>query len=215
MAAFYVEAIRARQPSGPYFLGGWSLGGVVAFEMARQLRARGESVALLALMDSYAPSSADTQTFDDAELLTAFLLDMCRVRGTDLSAAPLDFAAQLRQLDPPRRVERLLEEARRQGLLPVDADAAHLSRQLETFKANHHAVRNYTPQSYDGHVVLFRAESEEEPAADPSRGWRKYVGNVEVHDVPGDHYSILNQPQVGMLAAGVKSYLDETRAVLV
>jgi aspartate racemase len=57
MAAGYVAAIRAAQPDGPYLLGGWSLGGVVAFEMARQLTAQGHAVALLALFDSLAPAA--------------------------------------------------------------------------------------------------------------------------------------------------------------
>src|SRR5204863_9063960 len=52
MACYYVETLRRRQPEGPYMLGGWSMGGLIAYEMAQQLRSRGEEISLLALLDS-------------------------------------------------------------------------------------------------------------------------------------------------------------------
>jgi amino acid adenylation domain-containing protein len=76
MAARYVEAVRAVQPAGPYLLGGWSMGGSVAFEMARQLKARGEEVALLALFDSRAPAGSPPPAEDHAALLRHFAQDI-------------------------------------------------------------------------------------------------------------------------------------------
>jgi len=57
LASFYLESVRSVQASGPYALGGYSMGGVMAFEMARQLQAQGESVALLAILDAWSPGS--------------------------------------------------------------------------------------------------------------------------------------------------------------
>jgi pristinamycin I synthase-3/4 len=69
MASLYVQAVRAEQPRGPYYLGGWSFGGLVAYEMALQLEAAGEEVALLALIDTHAPGRRSERDLDDARLL--------------------------------------------------------------------------------------------------------------------------------------------------
>ncbi|HEU4322800.1 MAG TPA: amino acid adenylation domain-containing protein [Roseiflexaceae bacterium] len=91
MAALYIEAICAQQPAGPYLLGGWSLGGVVAYEMARQLQARGEEVALLALIDTEAGSIGQAPLeADAAEWLSAmFAHDLARTQGDAVAAEPL------------------------------------------------------------------------------------------------------------------------------
>ena len=83
MAALYLEAIRAQKPAGPYLLGGWSLGGVVAYEMARQLQAQGEQVALLALIDTDASSIGQAPPeADAAEWLSAmFSHDLASTQG--------------------------------------------------------------------------------------------------------------------------------------
>ncbi|MCP4659450.1 MAG: non-ribosomal peptide synthetase, partial [bacterium] len=74
MAELYLEAVRAVEPAGPYRLGGWSMGGVVAFEMARQLAAEGEEIELLALIDSFVPHSDEAD--DEALVLAYFARDL-------------------------------------------------------------------------------------------------------------------------------------------
>jgi amino acid adenylation domain-containing protein len=215
MAASYVEAVRARQPRGPYFLGGWSLGGVLAFEMARQLRSQRESIALLALIDSWAPSPGAMPEYDDAEILTEFFLDLCRIHNRNISVSPETLIAELRPLGSRHQLEHLLDRARRLDVLPSDADLPQIGRLLETFKANLQAVQHYAPQSFDGCLILFRADDEDQALVDSSLGWRELARQVEVQSVSGDHYSILNPPHVRTLAEGVKNYLDETQPVLV
>jgi thioesterase domain-containing protein len=212
MAASYLEAIREVQPRGPYFLGGWSMGGVLAFDMAAQLRSQGESVALLALIDSWAPSAELNTSFDDAAVLTEFFLDLCGVQGRSLSASREALAAELRQLESHRQLEYLFDRARRQKALPADADASQLSGLLETFKANVQALRRYSPQSFDGRIALFRASDEQMASPDSSHGWASLARRVEVRPVPGDHYSMLAQPHVSTLAEEIGRYIDEAQA---
>src|SRR6185503_2382423 len=77
MAAHYLEAIRSVQPDGPYLLGGWSMGGVVAYEMAQQLAAQGQQVSLLALLDARPLTSAEAAAqWDELTLLTNFARDL-------------------------------------------------------------------------------------------------------------------------------------------
>ena len=116
LSALYVEAIRAVQPRGPYALGGWSLGGVIAFEMARQLERQGERVELLMLLDSY-PPDADEPMPDEAGRLAAFSeslgvhwrelrVDIERVMqlsGVDRWAYVLECARSAAVELPPRR----------------------------------------------------------------------------------------------------------------
>jgi pristinamycin I synthase-3/4 len=210
MAASYIEAIRARQSHGPYLLGGWSAGGVVAYEMARQLRSRGEKIALVALIDSWAPSPSGRRDFDEAELTTAFLLDFLRISGIDVSISKEQFASQLRLLKEEQQSEYMLNELREREVLPAGTDLRQLQRLVDTFKANHLAVAGYRPRDYDGRVVLFCAEFEQYGCADPSRGWGRLSRRFEMQSVPGDHYSILARPQIAALAATIQRYIDES-----
>jgi thioesterase domain-containing protein len=212
MAASYVEAIRARQPVGPYLLAGWSAGGVVAFEMARQLRSRGEAVALLALIDSQAPSAGVAPTLDDAELLANFYLDLRRTVRSDQPVSAADLAARLRSLRPHDRLGYLLEQAREHETLTGDADASQLRRLLKTFKAHHESLRHYGPQSFDGRALLFRAGREADGSGDRSFGWEGLARQVEVHFVDGDHYSILTGPRVRSLAERIERYIGRGQA---
>ncbi|MES1243430.1 MAG: amino acid adenylation domain-containing protein [Acidobacteriota bacterium] len=82
MAALYVEALRAVAPEGPYRLAGWSMGGVVAFEMARQLREQGSEVELLALIDAFAPVGPHRpRGLDEPSLAAAFRRDLAGLHG--------------------------------------------------------------------------------------------------------------------------------------
>jgi amino acid adenylation domain-containing protein len=214
MAASYIEALRSRQSHGPYFLGGWSLGGVLAFEMARQLQERGEAIALLALMDSWAPLPEAKRSVEEAEVLAEFFLDLCRIGRRPLSISTEQLSAQLRQLEPERQLQYLLEQAQPQGLLPTDSDVSQIRRLLQTFKANHQAVQRYTARSFDGRIILFRASPEDhQPETDFSLGWRELARHVEVQAMPGDHYTMLSHPQVEVLAESIKTHLDVAQSL--
>ncbi|MDY6804445.1 MAG: amino acid adenylation domain-containing protein [Cyanobacteriota bacterium] len=191
MAACYIEAIQTVRPNGPYYLGGWSFGGVVAWEMARQLQASGQEVALLALIDSYAPTTPHEE-MDDAFITNSLSNDLGAIFGSEFSISD----SQLQQLKPEEQLGRILTEAKRLNILPPDIGMEQMGRLFEVFKANLKAMYDYGPLPYSGRTVLFSASDEA-----PERGWSSLAaGEQEVYTIPGDHYEILREPGVGVLA---------------
>jgi thioesterase domain-containing protein len=202
MAAIYLEEVRRVQPEGPYRIGGWSLGGVVAFEMARRLREGGEEAALV-LLDS-APEMPAAAT-DDVDLLLDIVAYVANLWGKDLSLARPD----LEPLDPEARLDRVLDLLRSADFLPPGAGRDRLRRALAVYRANLVAVRSYRPQPCHGGAVLFRAaEAPGAPAAD--LGWSHFLtGPLEVETVPGHHLNLLAEPNVQVLAERLRHCLNE------
>ncbi|MDQ1592737.1 MAG: hypothetical protein QOG71_3364 [Pyrinomonadaceae bacterium] len=210
MAAYYVDAVRSVQPDGAYLLGGWSLGGVVAFEMARQIRELGQEVALLALLDSPAPVRP-LDDLDEVTLLAGLAADL---------ALPIS-EEDLRRLEPERRLLHLLEQGRQQRLVPLDYDLAQARRLLHVYQTNVRALSNYQPQRSTQRVTLFRAsesaatdvDNPPPSAIDPDLGWTALSTHpVDVRHVPGDHVTMITEPHVESLAAQLKRSLAEAQA---
>ncbi|MFP5287990.1 MAG: thioesterase domain-containing protein, partial [Thermoanaerobaculia bacterium] len=184
LAALHVEAVRQVQPEGlraRYRLAGWSMGGAVAFEMARQLAERGERVELLALIDTASPLLWRREPEpDEAGLVALFALDLARLAGgpvPDADLSGLDLA-------------KVLDLAKEAGVLAPGVELPELHRLFERFRANRRAMSGYEPLPYPGAAVLFRAR--ERQAGDPALGWRGLVFELSVQEVPGDHYSCLH-----------------------
>jgi amino acid adenylation domain-containing protein len=194
MASYYLEWVRAVQAEGPYQLGGWSAGGVIAFEMAQQLQAQGQEVALLALIDSHAPAGAEPEP-DDLKLLGGFALDL----GLPLQRLRLD-SDHLATLGADERLTWILQEAQRVQVIPGDVELPQVRRLFHVFKYNVQAVRQYVPRAYAGPVVLFKAQ-EQRGDFEPDLGWRAVTaGELAVQTVPGDHYTLVREPHVAALA---------------
>jgi amino acid adenylation domain-containing protein len=204
MAAAYLKAIRKVQPHGPYQLSGWSMGGVIAFEMARQLAAAGQQVALLALIDAFAPTlQEDTGKVDNRTLLYEFTRDL----GIPLSQ-PTFSSDQFARLNGDEQLASLLETAKREHLVPPDIDLAQARRLFDVFRNNARAMRRYVPPVNANQVILLRAAEGTFARADHSAGWKAFAAQEVVVDyVPGDHYSLLREPHVSVLAEKIKSYL--------
>ena len=206
MAGEYLEAVRQVQPAGPYALGGWSMGGVVAFEMARQLAAAGEEVALLAMIDATAPrrGSSASENLDEATLLRRFAGDLARLSSAE-QLAPQALAA----FDPEKDGDRLFERIQRELGLGEGVDEARIRELYAVFCRNLKLLSGYVPGIYGGSVDYFRssgAANAVEGAA--TRGWRRYVrGDVNVHRIPGDHYTILRESHVETLAEQLEACL--------
>jgi thioesterase domain-containing protein len=197
MAAHYIEALQTIQPQGPYYLGGWSLGGIIAFEMAQQLHQQGYEVALLALIDSYMPTVVNkSEAIDDAMLVASIAQDLGGIFGQNLSVS----VDQLRQLNPDEQLNYVLEKAKRLNILPPEIGQQQMHQMLAVFKANHQAMYSYIPQIYPGKVTLLCA-SEQLVESNQSSSWGKLAaGGIEVHQIQGNHYTIVQEPQVQVLA---------------
>ncbi|MDF5723207.1 MAG: amino acid adenylation domain-containing protein [Rhizonema sp. PD37] len=205
-ATHYIEVLQTIQPQGPYYLGGWSLGGAIAFEMARKLQTLGHEVALLALIDSYAPKAMNKpKEIDEATLLAFIGSDLGGLFGKKLSIC----VDELQQLHPKEQLNHILEQAKMLDILPPEVGIQQMHRVLKVFKANLQALYHYTPQPYSGRIILFRAcEQVVEVTPHPTRGWGELAaGGIETHNIPGDHYAIVQEPHVQILAEVLKAHL--------
>ncbi len=197
MADLYLRHVREVQPEGPYTLGGWSMGGVVAFEMARQLEVRGETVEEVVLIDSPAPGAVAEEPLSGGALVASFAYDLARLLGIDLAGAP----AGLSELEAGEALRGLFEQAQGMGLLPPGLDRDDLEQRFASFAANHRAMARYRGGPCEAPLLLLRAAAT--PGA-PDLGWERVAGQpVEVHDLPGDHYNLLQEPLVEKLAGAI------------
>jgi len=206
MADAYLHAIRTVRPKGPYNLAGWSFGGVVAFEMARQLKDLSEEVSILALIDSSAPGTHEEQMeWDDAELLVFLMGEMM----------PLS-VDHLRQLEPDEQLLYVIKEAEKKDLFPPDFGLDQAKRFLRVIKANNKAYYDFSMKPYCGKIHFFRASEKlpekyslPEGDKDPVEIWEKFsTGGIEVHKVAGNHRNMMARPHVQVLADIVKKVMD-------
>ncbi len=195
MASYYLTLVRMVQPQGPYRLGGWSLGGLVAFEMAQQFLALGERAALLALVDCGGTPGNQNAEPDDLRLLAGLAQGM----GLSLDQIAVD-PEQLRRLPLDAQLAQLLELAKTAGAVPAEMDLAQTREVFKVFKNNVYALRRYVPRPYSGSIALFKAR-EQIGEAEPDLGWRAWCQDVQVREVPGGHYTMVREPNVQVLAA--------------
>jgi thioesterase domain-containing protein len=199
MAHNYIEALLTIQPQGPYLLGGWSLGGTIAFEMAQQLVQREQEVALLALLDSTAPDGAQSAAENnDVSLIEQFMLDLAGLTEADF----VELRADLQQLDADQQLAVLLERMQHLNLIAPEIDLAQVRRYLRVYQANVQAENQYQLAQFSGRIVLFKAgEQFEDASSDETMGWQKLViSQVETYTFPGNHYTLLRKPAVQLLA---------------
>ncbi|HTQ78967.1 MAG TPA: thioesterase domain-containing protein, partial [Thermoanaerobaculia bacterium] len=198
LAARYVGEMLAVQPAGPYLLGGWSLGGIVAFEMARQLVDAGREVGLLAMLDSAPPADpAAREELDDRALLAGLAADLAglaSVEGLGLPAGIFDG-------DLDAGLRSLLALGRHTGALPNDMDLPRLRERFAIFKSNLDRARRYLPGPYRGALTFFRAQSSITVESDLTSGWGALAETTEAHLLATDHYALLRPPFVAGLAA--------------
>ncbi|MBD2016401.1 amino acid adenylation domain-containing protein [Microcoleus sp. FACHB-53] len=234
MAAHYIEALRQVQPSGPYFLGGWSFGGLVAFEMAQQLLSAGHQVALLAIFDTLAPIPGNLPNFGDslkfmftaaARYIWSFLLDYFYLITTpsqpQANHLPFHLAninKLLHRLRNKQFWQSILGEAVLANTLPQSSRKQILSElnirpMLRIYQANSQATLSYVPQVYPNSITLLKTSVQSSMAdQDSSLGWSQLAGGkVEIHQVPGNHLTMLRKPHVKILANQLKVCLEQAR----
>ncbi|HYJ79202.1 MAG TPA: amino acid adenylation domain-containing protein [Longimicrobiaceae bacterium] len=206
MAAYYLRGVRALQPAGPYHLGGWSFGGILGWEMAQQLAAAGEEVALLALLDTGMPRPAEQagDALDHARVLQRIVADL-----VGWAAAALVKVEKIRGLSPREQALAAIRQVASPRTLPesrLDEVLALTAVRL----ANLRALVGYRARPYPGHATYFRtAGSERMHPPEPGHAfWRPLaLGGMTVHRLTGSHGTILHQPHVAALAGHLAASL--------
>jgi thioesterase domain-containing protein/acyl carrier protein len=187
MAEFYLNSILHYQPRGPYYLAGYSLGGLVALEMARALMSKGQDIALLLMMDSYPDIQflARTQRLLlSAQRMMQRGLNFVRPKGTRIRLG---------------------------GLPSQDAISTFAPAFDRVRDAAYKALRQYKPQFYGGAVKFIRAAEVTDFPANPSAIWSGLMGNLEVETAPGDHLGMLTNHHESV-ALLLNRYLEEATA---
>ena len=216
MAAHFAGVIRAQQPNGPYFVGGYCFGGEVAFEVARQLQALGQPVALVAIIEGYAPARRQaSEPLWRPRLLLAFLRNLPYWFQDYIQLGGRQMWQQAR-----RAALRLLRRAagrlgrpltvRVEDVVPVDGPVPeHLRRIMQLHVL---ASAAYLPGPYAGRVVLFNNRSQSlTRTPDPLRGWGRLVrGPLEIRRIAGSHHKILQPPHVAPLARELHQSLQQS-----
>ena len=212
LAARYLAALREIRPHGPYLLGGGSYGGIVAFEMAQQLTARGEEVALLALFDTILPDTG--LPWDDALFCAQMAQWLARQQGANLDLEPIE----LRGLSRDAMLARVLERLRAAQLVGGEIDLPWMRRYLAGYASRQAAAIAYRPRLYPGEIDLFRVSREpaapgtpRRPVDDPALGWGELAQEIRIHPVPGDHETMVREPHVRQLAAALRSCMEGRR----
>jgi thioesterase domain-containing protein len=207
MAADYVALIRAARPNGPYLVGGYCNGGIVAFEAARLLRAHGEEVGPLVLiasggfnsifgrLDAFVRWAGRIARWSPAAERHLFrrlrrrALDLRALRGRSPSAWLRYAFAQLHGL-----ARRRTPDAPPAATLPPDVDA-RLDAYLQI-------MEGYVPHRYDGEVHLFWGDDDRPPShGDSTRGWGAIARDLTVHAVPGDHTTVVTRSSAAIARA--------------
>jgi aspartate racemase len=204
LAAYYIKEMQTFQPHGPYFLLGVSFGGTVAFEMARQLDAKGQKVALLGLLDTVGPATSPLSDTRKSPLLMRLL----RMKpAVFLEKAKGNLRGKFDLL--MNIFKRILCKFYRAIGRPLPVDLQDFTyREL-----NNDALRHYVAGVYPRQATLFNAvESASLRANDREFGWGKTVtGGIEIHEIPGDHLGMLKEPHVRVLAEKLQACIDRTQ----
>ena len=210
MAAVYINEMRGVQPAGPYLLGGWSFGGVVAYEIARQLHEQGEEVALLALIDSHVPvASGYDYANDHAALVIMFARDLFGNLGDDVLAT----YTELQQRTPDEQLHYLLDQAVSAHVLPPETGVEQMRRLFKVYRANFLAREKYRPAAYAGRITLLRAsEAVDDHDQAHDLGWSDLAAAaVDVQFVPGSHYTMMRKPHVAALAEHLRAAIQQAQ----
>ncbi|MFF1442739.1 amino acid adenylation domain-containing protein [Streptomyces sp. NPDC058295] len=211
LADRYLTALRRVQPEGPYTLGGWSFGGFVAFEMARRLRASGESIRPVLLLDTVALATGDRRdAYPDEALIGWFFWELLLLGGDDTSVLA-GFPPELTTLD--EKFAFIARIAADTGVLSADGNEALVRRLFRMYAAHWRSVLRYRPRDTSIDVTLLRAEeplpevllsmhsAASSQHREPANGWRTMTsGTVDVVSVPGDHLTLMQEPHVREVA---------------
>jgi thioesterase domain-containing protein/acyl carrier protein len=217
-AARYISAMKEVQSVGPYLIGGYSFGSVIAFEMAQQLLRGGERVGVLALLDGVSPLEQQAvNERSDAVVLAGFARDLARTSGVELDL----FHEEIKRLSESEGMRFVIDKLKDHKLIESDADPTYFSRFVRGIRLRSQSVRRYRPSIYPGVITLFRASQlERESAAawreagadvnDLTRGWDKLsTHKVDVRLVTGYHSTMVNEPHVKHLAKELSDCINQ------
>jgi thioesterase domain-containing protein len=207
IAAHYLEQIRSVQPHGPYFLGGYSFGGILAFEIAQRLSRDGEEIRLLFMIDSHFPGPSRVerprQDSSQGQPSTAGVGHGVLRHLRNVSSLTAEERVRYVRIRAAEKLRDRFQRASRdvkiwlcKMYLPVTDTVPSWLRSQYILNIYYQAVKRYEPPRYPGHLVYVR--SEQRAPVHGSR-WQDIAESFELHEVPGaDHTTIIGEPYASL-----------------
>jgi len=209
MAEFYIKEVRSVQPHGPYFLGGFSAGGLVAYEMAWQLHEAGERVQFLALIDSYVEAAGGywlKMFYSKRALRMSLVALLGSLRSVKTDGLLAVLSLKFRNLFTNIRIMVWLLLGKIFGKSKSGESQRHFLNPREAFIR---AIRVYAPKPYSGSAISFRSPITDFGTPDTSEGWERYItGKVQHEIILGGHDDIFREPHIDALASQLMQALE-------
>ncbi|MEH2435495.1 MAG: amino acid adenylation domain-containing protein [Nostoc sp.] len=205
MAAHYIQQIQTIQPHEPYFIGGYSSGGIIAYEMARQLVMQGKKVAFLVLFDTYGLRNIESVPLQKTASSHKSFLTI---------ASNYVFEQVKRNTDRLKsQIKEILWRIVFHFHLIIGRPLPYSNRKFMVEEATRQALRKYVLQVYSGRATVFRTEDGlvvGQREADSKMGWGKLaLGGVDIYDISGIHNSIFKEPHVRSVSKKMKDCIDQ------
>jgi len=202
VASFLIRALQEVQPHGPYSIAGLCVNAVIAYEMARQLRAQGEEVGLLAMLDGH-NQAYYKNPLRDGRYTGRIKYHLSNIVRSDIRGGSAYIFKRLEEAR--RKLERTIWQ-----LSSEQANSTRAGKMHNADAVIHPAFHRYEPETYPGKIVLL--QSSEWPEGDYFNfelGWRELVqGGIDFHRIPGDHPSMFTEPNAELVAAKLRHYLS-------
>jgi thioesterase domain-containing protein len=206
MAAHYLNEIRRVQPNGPYHFLGYSFGGIVVLEMAHQLHAAGEKVGMLGMLDTRA---RDYMRMKSAQVSTSASVEQRGLTGY--------VHRSMRHGSSKKWLQFFVTDLKERRIRYVTKLAAKVFPKIpavlkNTHEINSYAARNYRVRPIADKLTLFRAAEQADPSIASDNGWSSiFTKGIEIHEVPGDHWHVLYEPGIDVLAKSIHDCLIALR----
>lgn len=212
IAAHHIRSLQRVQPEGPYQLGGYSFGGKVAYEMARQLQRHGHQISLLAILDTPVSTLGESQhvdAWDDAQFIFSLAEMYSRFSRQAVDIPTMDTIDSVRSLNPVEQLRFLHRTVNAAGISITEQE---IERGLRVYGANLLAYSTYTMSETTASlpILFLRAKepiafdmlpTDEITEKDPTWGWQDITDqSVDTHSVSGNHATMIEEPHVQKLA---------------
>ena len=214
IAGIHLKTIQQIQPKGPYFLAGWCREALLAYEIAQQLKAQGQEVALVIMFDTWVPGYLSRFSGMEARRArSSFEIERILVHAGNLrKASPIGAVRytwdQLSTIVIDRIRYAKLDLYRLLGLKVESGKSDRADDQSDVLLI---AVKSYQPKPYDGRVLLFRSDKYRTwKYWDPNLGWAHLIPNLTVFAVPGVHDSMLTGPSLPSIAQTISKAMEES-----
>jgi amino acid adenylation domain-containing protein len=212
MASQYLREMQTVQPQGPYFLGGYSFGGTVAYEIAQQLRSQGQEVALLAILDTCRPGHKRRLSF-----LQRIYLHINHIAKRGPKYIYKNTKGWCKHAK--YQIQKVYQSYFHQftDIVKTASKTPETDQYIDIVNANTQASNTYVFQPYSGKATLLRTRDENRSGGvgvkyDPQFGWGEIItGELDVKYIPGSHLSLLDEPNVRVLAKQMKICLEQAQ----